>query len=530
MDPAHALLSNQKGFEQDLEQMINDILSGSSASASTSTPGSTEVSPTFATSQQDPRNAQHKRLLSSHTDTTDDSPEPSSPKRLKLDQSDLLSQSRDAHMHPARRAMLDEHAPHAPVTDDNLPEPLASGANAGHRRSVTAANSIPLGDPRAKTNDGAATWSTLQNTVQRQWDSRKDDLEYGELLKHRRKERVDRVDRYVPAWTPPKPEKPKNQAFPFEKFPEQVRDKVISLLVVSREPIDIDFTWLRPFVKGHARVPVVTQKLRGEDGASYMAPVTWTKLLEDVKSMQSDMIKFKGALESRGVKTKGRRSPARYLTTSLLRVSRSLHKSAARAFYGENTFLFSYAPGAWMQLESFMETIGLRNVTEIKHIRIAAPMFPRGMQEDYVEGAILDLMSPATRMATVKPPARDRLLSAIQHSVDKLKAANRLETLTLDLEHPMASDLWSGRYVNDKRMISVAEAEKHAKRKTIAITLLNEASEMLTAKGNKPTLMLHHFSKASKRDVNQFRNSFAGVVTEAEKYGWRVHPRLEDGK
>lgn len=272
------------------------------------------------------------------------------------------------------------------------------------------------------------------------------------------------------------------------------------------------------------------QKISSDDGTTYLAPVPWKKLLADIEGMKSDMHQFKQALETRGVKTKGKRSPARFLTTGLLCVSRSVHKLAASVFYGQNTFHFSYAPAAWMQLESFLSTIGPQNVSELKRIHITASMFHRGMPEDYVEGAIHDLMSPATRVAVIKPPARDRLLSAIQYSICRLMSTSTLESLAIDLEHPMTADLWTGRYVNHKRMISAAEAERHVERKNTAIALLKQASEVLAGKGRRPVLTLYHFSKASRSDVNEFRGKLAGLNMEAENYGWVVSSRLMSGK
>lgn len=518
MDPEEVFMSDQKRFEEDLSELITDLLSGSSASTTT------DASPPTPPEQDEQQATPRKRTYSVAASTTDCSPAPDSGKRPKLGQS---CSSRDVPMHPARKAWLDEGPLMSPEPQD--PQSLGgypTGAFSSSSSSATAANTTPLGHPTGK-----ATWSTLQNTIRRQWDPRKSDLEYEELLKHRRNEKLVRVDRYIPLWSPgQKPKISKKRAFPFTTLPDDVQDRIISLLLVSAEPIEIEFNWLRPFLKGHARVPGVLQKLESVDGTSYLAPVPWVKLLADVESMKSDMAQFKSALETKGASNKGRRSPARSLTTSLLRVSRSVHAVAARAFYGRNIFHFSYAPAAWMQLESFMETIGSGNVKLIKHIRIAAPMFHRGMQEDYVEGAILDLMSPATRMAVIKPAPRDRLLSAIKHSVAKLNAAASLESLALDLEHPMASDLWSGRYVNDKRLISVAEAERHFERKATGVALLKQASDALTAKGSKPMLTLHHFSKASRTDVNQSRGALAAVMAKAEKYGWGVRPRLMDGR
>lgn len=532
MDPGEALIHDQEAFEKDLEQLITEALTGSSETIAGSAELTSPLSPPeepvqLATPQKRPSTA-----LSSVTEYTSTD---SGTKRVKREHSDTASAPTydDTNLHPSRQALLDAPRLISPRSPPTAPEEVLPSIKPGinFTGSATRANAIPLGHQHTGKATSGSTSSTLSNTVRRQWDPRKTDLDYEELLKHRRNEKLHSVDRYVPTWDASyKGNKTKQQPFPFDRLPGKLRDKILRILLVSAEPIEIEYTWLRPFVKGHARVPVVMQKLTSEDGTNYLAPVPWKKLLAEVDGLKTDMRQFKGALETRGVKTKGKRSPTRFLTTGLLGVSRAVHKAAARVFYSQNTFHFSYAPAAWMQLESFLSTIGPRNVAQIKHIRITAPMFHRGMQEDYVEGAIHDLISPATRMAVIKPPARDRLLSAIQYSITTLLSSASLETLSLDLEHPMAADLWTGRYVNDKRMISVAEAETYFERKNAAITLLKKASEVLADRGARPGLTLYHFSKARKADVNEFRGRMAGLVREAERYGWVVSPKLMDGR
>lgn len=148
-----------------------------------------------------------------------------------------------------------------------------------------------------------------------------------------------------------------------------------------------------------------------------------------------------------------------------------MHARAAPIFYGQNTFHFSWATSAWMQLESFLATIGPANVGHLRYIRIHAPLWHRGIQEDFVEGAILDLTSPASRLGVVKPAARDRLLSAIKSSVQALLEAGQLEVLSLDLEHGMVTDRWTGRYSNDRQLIAISDAEEHVIRKQQGIEL-----------------------------------------------------------
>ena len=96
--------------------------------------------------------------------------------------------------------------------------------------------------------------------------------------------------------------------------------------------------------------------------------MSWDKLLPDIDLMRSDMLQFAEALETRGTKTRYSRSPCRGLTTGLLRVSRSFHELAAPIFYGQNIFKFPCATSAWMQLDSFLATIGQSNATNIQRL------------------------------------------------------------------------------------------------------------------------------------------------------------------
>lgn len=137
----------------------------------------------------------------------------------------------------------------------------------------------------------------------------------------------------------------------------------------------------------------------------------------------------------------------------------------------------------------------------------------------------MDLLSPASRMAVIKPPAQDRLLSAIQHSVEAFMEADNLESMSLLLDHGMASECWSGVYSNEKRLISLSDAAQHVEREAIGKLVLKELSEVLAAKGNRPTLTLQH-TKSTKPSLKEFRRCLPEIVTEAQKYEWQVDPSL----
>lgn len=305
-----------------------------------------------------------------------------------------------------------------------------------------------------------------------------------------------------------------------------MKKQIFRLLLVAPDPVTIDFYWLRPFVNGHARVPAVNQSVEHE-GTTYQIPVSWARLLSDIDLMRADMQQFSKALEERGAKQRRSRTPCRSLTPGLLRVSRGFHKLAAPIFYGQNTFKFPCAISAWMQLDSFLATIGAKNTSSIQRLRVHAPMWHRSIQEDFVEGTLVDLLSPASRMAVIKPPPHDRLLSAVRHTVIALLGSN-LTHLPLDLGNGLDADYWSGRLANDRKLISLAEVEEFVLRKQEGIALLKQLSDKLAATHHaRPLLHLRQFS-SDAADYTDFRMRFARVRLEADKYGWRVDSRLRE--
>ncbi|EME44152.1 hypothetical protein DOTSEDRAFT_129369 [Dothistroma septosporum NZE10] len=400
-------------------------------------------------------------------------------------------------------------------------------------------------DQIAGTRKGRGTRSTLQNAVRRQWDSSKDDLVYADLVARRRKERLVNVDRYIPQTdqeaqaggdtgrlpratsgstsVTPRHSKP----FPFNGLPGRVQDRILTLLLVKDISITIDFTWLRPFINGHCRIPVAAETLSSANGASFTLPVDWARLLKDVAVMKSDCSKFKSALELHGNKTRKLRGPGRGLTTGLLRVSREVHRRAVMVFYSENTFAFPWPTAAWMQLESFLATIGPTNVRRIRSISVHVPLWYRGIHEDYIEGAILDLTAPASRLGVVQLIGRDRLLSAVRSCVQALSKAERLENLSLKLEHGINTDRWSGTYSNNRQLVSAADAEEHVIRKQEGFELLRKACRILP---QRPTLTLYHPSSTTKiaqYHISEFRSRLASVTQEANKYKWQVDQQLK---
>ncbi|KAK4498944.1 hypothetical protein PRZ48_009455 [Zasmidium cellare] len=497
MDPHEVFTTDRGKFDYDLEMLID---TAAAAAHSTSSSASEVTTPSTTTARTSPPIVTDPRLRN---------------RSLPLRKRSLP----DATLVSPKKARLD-------VSEDNTP------ATSPTRIQPTGANTIPLGSRK----DSNPTWNTLKNAVHRQWDTRKDDLAYEQLVAKRRAERLVNVDRYIPGdpsppSSPPvrRPSRKDNKPFPFDKLPGKIQDKILTMVLVKEDPLVIDFTWLRPFIHGHCRVPTTTKTFKIDD-ISYTAPQDWTKLVDEVGLMQKDCSMFTDALELRGNKTRKQKSPCRGLTTGLLRVSKGVHARAAPVFYGENVFHFPWATSAWMQLESFLATIGPINISHLRNIHIHTPLWHRGVQEDFVEGAILDLTSPASRLGVVKPASRDRLLSAIRSTVQALLKAGQLERFKIDLEHGMVTDRWTGRYSNDRHLIAASEAEESVVRKRQGIELLKKLSECVSLKA-KPRLTVHHpTATTAKYDLSEFRSRLAGVIREAEKYGWTVDQHLKGGR
>lgn len=239
MDPQKVFATDRGKFDHDLSLLI-DTAAAAASSSSTSHATSPSTAVTSPPVVIDPR--LRKRSLQQP-------PVPS--KKIKLEQPE--------------------------VTSPAAPPP---------RAQRTGPNTIPLGFRK----ESKQTWDTLKNAVHRQWDTRKDDLAYEQLVAKRRAERLVNVDRYIPGdplapvplpLIPPLLRRPSNalKAFPFEKLPDKIQDKILAFVVVRDEPLVIDFTWLRPFINGHCRIPTTTKTFTIGD-VPYTMPLEWTTIID----------------------------------------------------------------------------------------------------------------------------------------------------------------------------------------------------------------------------------------------------------
>ncbi|KAK0260019.1 hypothetical protein LTS09_005353 [Friedmanniomyces endolithicus] len=457
-------------------------------------------------------------------------------------------ESDSLHVHPSRRVLLDrpntqhsnEYSPtshvlaevaecgrSSPTKTDRIRIPLKTAClptsldvdvavvNDKARTCLTAA---PVSqDSRPKTNGAHSnrkTWITVRNAVQRQVDPRKDDLKYESLLRIRRNEKTKDIDRYVPESgerRPPKHTQPatrRSGLFPFEKLPETVRSRILTLLLVSSNPISLDFTWLRSFFTGHSRVPSPDTSVE-RNGVKHQIPKSLDQVIHAVDDMEHDMIPFRIALEQRADKVRPHKSPCVGLTASLLRVSRVMHKDSARIFYEQNTFSFLCPTTAWMLLELFLITIGSTNAAHIRSIEVHVPLWHQGLAYGYIEGAILDLASPVSRLAVIRPPARDRLLSAIEQCVFILQQAGQLADFKPRIRRSgKLADDWIGQATDDSSTSAIQADE----------LVLTEIMPLRSP----PTLCNPRLTRLTYGDSPTDRERLEDLKREAAKYGWQT--------
>ena len=132
-------------------------------------------------------------------------------------------------------------------------------------------------------------------------------------------------------------------------------------------------------------------------------------------------------------------------------------------------------------------------------------MWHRSVQEDFLEGALIDTLSPASRLAVIKPPPHDRLLSAVRHVVQVLSQSTKLTKLVFNLENGLGADYWCDRMTRDRKLISVADADEFVNRKREGIALLKQVSDLLATRGERPLFRIVQYSKDALHDKEEFQ-------------------------
>ena len=286
MDPESAVWTDRLIFDSELNGLIEEAVTSGTLSTSSPLP---------------------KRAADGSTPA----------KRLKTKHDLDTAHTNDGYslyVHPSRRVLLDR-----PDTPSCASSPTVATDAIAVQNPQTSPSAPPTA-PRGPALQRNKLPSALGDTIRRQWDPSKDIQDYELLLEHRRNEKLKNVDRYVPLTSeharPLKPAKAAKCAskadapFALESLPEKIRESIFKLVLVNPDPITVNFYWLRPFLKGHSRVPITIQQLE-HDGSVFTLPIGWDKLMGEVRNMQEDMQQFSAALVTRGIKTKGTRSPSR---------------------------------------------------------------------------------------------------------------------------------------------------------------------------------------------------------------------------
>ncbi|KAI7496453.1 hypothetical protein KC357_g359 [Hortaea werneckii] len=516
MDPEHLLSNDRSLFEAELEGMIADA-----AASIRRTSPETSASPDVNHRKRSIAWESEAASLALKRRGTD-SQEQELPLRMiksaRSDHGDIVHRS---------RASFFNRSDDSPVQNPR-------------RGSFSVQGLVPTFPDLEGQRSSHPTKVTSRQAINGQRDVQKDDREHEELPELRRREGMKYSDRYVldagfsshhdhaslPNKLPSRSQDrkaPRPRRSSFYELPPKIRDRIYKLLLTTDGPIQIDFTWLRPFINGHARIPAPAMTIRHEK-SEYDTPVPFDRLVQDVTLMQGDMKPYAAALETKITKTHASRAPVRAFATHLLRVSKRLSEEAARALYAHNTFSFPRSTSAWMVLESFLATIGKTNIAHLHKVDIHVPMWHLGVQADFVEWAILDLVLPAVKMTVRSPPAHDRLLSAIKYVTEALSHAHNLQHLVLGLEYGREADIWSERYHNTRSLISVSDAEEFAMRRQKGTGLLQRLSDTIPS---RPKLRLFATSANTTRQARDgFKEDFPRIQREAAKYGWVVEEEL----
>lgn len=302
----------------------------------------------------------------------------------------------------------------------------------------------------------------------------------------------------------------------FGNLPDNVQDLIFTMVLKSNVPVKLNTAQLKAFVHNVTNVPLATTTGTRAPRKKHVLKPAYVLHLE-LEKMEDKLRNIMPSQCSPNPLVSG-------LALSLLYVSKAVHRRAARIFYNNNRFEFSNTSDAWLHLESFLITIGSRNAGNIQHLSVTMPKWYPNASEDRIAGALLDVLSPITRLAKFTNADDDRLLSAISTCTSILTPHGGLKSLQIDmLFREMQSFL---KYHHDDSMyiLSANEQKDHAKRKDDGVRLLRALSDALSP-GCKPELVLHAGHVGNKRQT-KFNIHFASIVREAEKYGWDVDRRL----
>lgn len=204
------------------------------------------------------------------------------------------------------------------------------------------------------------------------------------------------------------------------------------------------------------------------------------------------------------------------LTLAVLSVSKAIHKRAARSFYGNNVFEFSNAHDAWQHLELFLATIGPRNASNLRHLCVAMPKWFPDASRSKRASALLDALSPITRLTAYTDAAKDPLLSAISTCTSNLVAHRSLESFKISTRLSDVQSFLSFRHYNPA-INPVAERASKAKRGNDGVRALWALIGALRP-GCKTELVILS-RKENDKSGTEFDSYLPSIQLEAEDHG-----------
>lgn len=335
----------------------------------------------------------------------------------------------------------------------------------------------------------------------------------------------------------------------FNSLPDQVKDKIFLLLLRNPSPIFFNISKLSTFISRHATIPWWVERLPSKQSSTdYFLHVPNSTLQTQLHHLRRTIQALPPTSWAHYLATE--RETARLPSVSyssnmtpslLLAASKETQRRAARIFYSTNTFYFQNSKNAWLHLAAWLDTITLRNSQHVRHLHLAAPEWHAGPQHDAVQGAVLDAVSPATRLAASrseeKPQTKslygdegndeglhDRLLTSLATCVHHLAhPLSTLITLRLELPFPDKALRFVSRHADSERqLVRIGEAAAHVRREEEGLRLLKRLSERVEERGSVvPELIVKGLQRYGRGVEAEFK--FRGDMERvAERYGWVV--------
>ena len=299
----------------------------------------------------------------------------------------------------------------------------------------------------------------------------------------------------------------------FGELPDNVQDMIFGILLQSHDPIRLSTAKLKAFVKDSIDVPPATLiPTKGIRRKHQLKPPRVLRL--ELEQMRADLHKLPQNQQPS-------KSVVSDLTLSLLYVSKQVYQRAARSFYSTNIFEFTNTRDAWLHLESFLIAIGPRNVGSLQHLSVAVPKWYPDASSDRIAGALLDALSPITRLAKSTGAAEDPLLSAISSCASMLAAQGGVKSFRMAMSFDQSRPYLDQKPYAPGYALSPNDQVTHVKRGRDGVRVLRALSRALSP-GCKPELVVHTSTFVVKRKT-EFDRLLPSIELEAEKYGWAVH-------